>query len=213
MKKILIYGAGGAGRELCDNIKNDKLIDVIGIIDDTMEPGTMIDGTIVVGGASYLKEYDGDIAFCIVGVPLLKKTMIELIKKDYPGVQFPVLINARSCVSTHASFGEGAIVAQPYNHIVPGVQIGKHVWINSYCGIGHNVKIGDWTTIYTNVHFGGGSQVGERCVIGTSVTIKPGVKIGNNVIAGGGTVIVRDVPDNVTIVGNPARIIKEHGNG
>jgi acetyltransferase-like isoleucine patch superfamily enzyme len=47
--------------------------------------------------------------------------------------------------------------------------------------------------------------VGDRVRIGSNSTILP-VKIGNNVIIGAGSVVTKDIPDNVTVYGNPARI-------
>ena len=48
--------------------------------------------------------------------------------------------------------------------------------------------------------------------IGGNVTILPGVRIGNNVTIGAGSVVTRDIPDNVIAVGNPCRVIKPVGN-
>lgn len=51
--------------------------------------------------------------------------------------------------------------------------------------------------------------IGDDVWIGGSVTIVPGVRIGNNVIIGAGSVVTRDIPDDVVAVGNPAKIIKK----
>ena len=45
-------------------------------------------------------------------------------------------------------------------------------------------------------------------MIGANSVVKQGIKIGNNVTIGAGAVIINDVSDNLTIVGNPGRIIK-----
>ncbi len=50
--------------------------------------------------------------------------------------------------------------------------------------------------------------IGHNVWIGGSVTILPGVTIGNNVVIGAGSVVTKDIPDNVVAAGNPARIIK-----
>jgi len=49
------------------------------------------------------------------------------------------------------------------------------------------------------------TEIGDRVRIGSNSTILP-VKIGNNVIIGAGSVVTKDVPDNCTVYGNPARI-------
>ena len=50
--------------------------------------------------------------------------------------------------------------------------------------------------------------IGNNVWIGGSVTILPGVTIGNNVTVGAGAVVTRDVPDNVVVAGNPAKVIR-----
>lgn len=50
--------------------------------------------------------------------------------------------------------------------------------------------------------------IGDDCYIGTGATILGPIKIGNNVTIGAGAIVVKDVPDNCVVAGNPARIIK-----
>ncbi|MDF2883985.1 MAG: maltose O-acetyltransferase, partial [Clostridiaceae bacterium] len=45
--------------------------------------------------------------------------------------------------------------------------------------------------------------------VGGSVVINPGIHIGNNVVIGSGSVVTKDIPDNVIVVGNPAKVIRE----
>lgn len=57
----------------------------------------------------------------------------------------------------------------------------------------------------------GGSPVtiGDNVWIGGNTTINPGVTIGSNVVIGSGSVVTRDIPDNVVAAGNPARVLRE----
>jgi acetyltransferase-like isoleucine patch superfamily enzyme len=54
------------------------------------------------------------------------------------------------------------------------------------------------------------TYIGKRCFIAVGATILPGVKIGDEVIVGAGAVVTKDVPSNVIVAGNPARIIREN---
>ncbi len=52
--------------------------------------------------------------------------------------------------------------------------------------------------------------IGKNCFIAVGATILPGVKIGNEVIVGAGAVVTKNVPSNVIVAGNPAKIIREN---
>lgn len=207
MKEIVLYGAGGAGRELAFGLSIGNEWQVIGFVDDTMQAGEWVDGIRTLGGEEWLRWYAGPVALCIVGKPKVKQGIIEALQALTGDIYFPVLIDSHSIVHPSVQFGEGCIVAQPYNHITVGVKLGCHVWVNSYTGIGHDVTIGDYTTIYTAAQIGGGCRIGSFCVIGTGAILRPGVKIGAGVTVGGGAVVVKDVRDGVTVAGVPAREI------
>lgn len=86
--------------------------------------------------------------------------------------------------------------------------------------IGHNVQCGPHVSLYTAGHplhpetrktgyeWGAGITIGDNVWLGGNVIVNPGVTIGHNVVAGSGSVITRDMPDNVLCAGNPARIIR-----
>ena len=54
------------------------------------------------------------------------------------------------------------------------------------------------------------TYIGRKCFIAVNATILPGVHIGNEVIVGAGSVVTRNVPSNVIVAGNPAKIIREN---
>ena len=87
-----------------------------------------------------------------------------------------------------------------------GIHIGKNTLISSQVTIlSHHYpkKIeGDREIGHVNTY------IGDNCVAGISAIILAGVRIGDNVVVGAGSVVTRDVPSNVTIVGNPAQVIK-----
>ena len=86
--------------------------------------------------------------------------------------------------------------------------------------IGDNCFIGPNVSIYTACHpldakgrnelieWSEPVTIGDNVWIGGSVTIVPGVRIGNNAVIGAGSTVTRDIPDNVLVAGNPARVIK-----
>ena len=88
------------------------------------------------------------------------------------------------------------------------------VTIGDDCFIGPNVSI--YTACHstdpvernTRIEWAEPVTIGDNVWIGGSVTILPGVSIGNNVTIGAGSVVTKDIPDNVVAVGNPCKVIK-----
>lgn len=98
----------------------------------------------------------------------------------------------------------------PYSSVLE-----KGVNIAHFHGIVIHQKstIGQGTVIYQNVCIGGrngqgGAIIGEKCVLGAGCCILGEIKIGNNVKIGANAVVLEDVPDNCTVVGIPAKIVR-----
>ncbi|MWK60345.1 transferase, partial [Pseudomonas otitidis] len=92
--------------------------------------------------------------------------------------------------------------------ITVDIKIGNHVIINLDCTLGHDDIIHDYVTIYPSVNVSGNVEVGECSELGTGMQIIQGKIIGNETIVGAGAVVIRDIPDKCTAVGNPAKVIK-----
>jgi serine O-acetyltransferase len=102
--------------------------------------------------------------------------------------------------------------------IHPGAQVGNGFFIDHGMGvvIGETTVIGDNVTLYQGVTLGGtGKATGKRhptighdVVIGCGARVLGNIHIGNDVRIGAGSVVVRDVPDDCTVIGVPGRIVQ-----
>ncbi|MDH5427769.1 MAG: serine O-acetyltransferase [Nitrospirota bacterium] len=105
--------------------------------------------------------------------------------------------------------------------IHPGATIGVGFFIDHGMGvvIGETTEIGDYVTLFQGVTLGGtGKERGKRhptlgnhVVVGAGAKVLGGIRIGDNVKVGANAVVLRSVPANSTVVGNPGRIVKFDG--
>lgn len=211
---LLIYGAGGAGRELAFSLSLEKDInkrwELKGFVDDDKSLwGKTINRLPLSGGFEWLRENGGGaIALTTVGNPIKKRALVHRLK-TLKNISFPLIIGPNSIVSDFVEFGEGCIVSLSFNWISPNVKLGNFVFVNCSTRIGHDVSIGDYTTVFSDIDISGGAQVGADCIIGSGVTINPSIKIGDGSIIGAGSVVAKDIPSKVIAAGVPAKILKE----
>lgn len=126
---------------------------------------------------------------------------------------------------------KGSMYFEPPFHCEYGshIEIGEGFYANTGCvmldvgriTIGDNVLFGPNVSLYTAGHpihpesrksgyeYGIPIKIGDNVWIGGSCVILPGVTIGNNVVIGAGSVVTKDIPDNVCAAGNPCRVIRE----
>ncbi|OOM73654.1 galactoside O-acetyltransferase [Clostridium puniceum] len=126
--------------------------------------------------------------------------------------------------------GDNIFIEQPFHcDYGKNIEVGNNFFVNYNCiildigkvKIGDNVLFAPNVSIYTAGHpihpesrnsgyeYGIEVIIGDNVWVGGSVVINPGVKIGNNVVIGSGSVVTKDIPDNVIAVGNPCKVIRE----
>ncbi len=87
--------------------------------------------------------------------------------------------------------------------------IGENTFLDNQVHMAHNVRVGKNCMIAGQVGFAGSSTIGDNVSIGGQAGVSGHLKIGNNVRIGGGSGVVKDIPDNTTVMGYPAVPLKE----
>ncbi len=107
------------------------------------------------------------------------------------------------------AIGEGAVFC-PNSMVTSNATIGRFFQANIYSYVAHDCVIGDFVTFAPGVRCNGRVHIGDYAYVGTNAVIREGapgkpLRIGAGAVIGMGAVVTKDVPEGVTVVGNPAR--------
>lgn len=212
MKDIAIIGAGGFGREvqmLIEQINNKtQKYNFIGFFDDAYKKGEIVNGFPILGGIIEINKIKTNLNVVLaIGDPNTKRAIISKIKTNY--ISYPTLINPNVEIGNdkYIRIGKGCIITSGVI-ITTNITIGNHVILNLSCTVGHDSVIDDFCSFMPSVNISGDVIIAKNVYIGTGATIINKIYIGENSTIGAGTVVIKDIPDGATVVGNPGRIIK-----
>lgn len=212
MEKIVIYGAGGFGREIACLIRTlnmqEKQWDLMGFIDDGLPVGHSNRFGKVLGGLDSLNDYPEKIAVVIsVAAPEILRQLTEKITN--PNIWYPNLIapDVKFHDPDSFSLGIGNIIFFSCR-ISCDVKIGNFNLLNSLVSLGHDVCLGDRNVLNPAVRISGESTVGNDNFFGIHSIILQGLSIGNNTRIGVSSVVMRNTKDDSLYFGNPARKIR-----
>ena len=122
--------------------------------------------------------------------------------------QFPNLIHGTSYISPSVKLSHGLLI-EPKSLISACSNIDFGVTVKRGCNVGHHAELDEFVTLNPGVVLSGHVRIGACSMIGSGTTIKDGVNIGENTLVGAGSVVLRDLPDNVVAFGNPCKVQKE----
>ena len=212
MKDLIIFGAGGFGREVAWAVERINNVtpswNLLGFMDDDDSvQGTKINGYPVLGKTGDVCGYP-DVCFVVaVGSSKTREKIVNNMKAANPDIKFGTVIDPTVEMSNHVTIGEGTIICA-HTIITVNIEIGSHVIINLDCTIGHDTIIQDYVTLYPSVNISGITTIGHAVELGTGMQIVQGKIVKDYSIVGAGAVVVKDIPAKCTAVGSPAKPIK-----
>jgi len=216
-KRLCIYCAGGLGLEILQLAKiineKNKEWEYICFIDDAPElEGQKINGVEVLSFERYLESAvkETDRFIIAAGESVTRKAIDRKLQEH--GLFLDCLIHPDNHVADTADLGPGTIVQNNVNP-PPNCKVGRCVLLQGNSAIGHEVEVGDYSTISTFSFVGGETSIGEECYIAPGAMLRNKIKIGKNCIVGMGSIVTKDVPDNSVVYGNPGRVVRENTSG
>lgn len=209
---VIVLGASGHAKVVMDTIEKSEGFFVSGLVDDNPAlQGALIYGYQVIGDRQTLLEQRFKLsgAACIVAIGdnHIRTEVAAWLEAN--GFSLGVAIFHPSAQVARGVFvGSGSIVMAGAL-INSDARIGKNVIVNTGSIVEHDCVIGDGAHVAPGVTMCGGIVVGARTLIGAGAVLHPNVHIGKDVIIGAGATVVCDVPDGLTVVGTPAKMMRK----
>lgn len=209
---IAIYGAGGFAREVAWLVSECSLparqYEVVCFIDDNpISHGTRVNDVPAMSLEDAYQQFPEARVVAGIGSPQTRQRVIE--KCAAMGFGFETIIHPRAERSRWIEIGNGAVICAG-SILTTNIVLGQQVQINLDCTIGHDVILGDYTTLAPGVHVSGWVHFGKRVYVGTGANIINGTQeqpliIEDDAVIGAGACVTKSVATGLTVVGVPAK--------
>jgi UDP-perosamine 4-acetyltransferase len=204
MKGVVVVGAGGHAKVVIDTLRAmGRTVDFC-VADHAVEG---IDVPVRTGDDQLARLLNDGYRQAIVAVGDNAKRAQLAAKISAAGFELISAISPQAVVSRSVVVGSGVLI-QPGAILNAGVRIEDLAIINTAAVIEHDSRVAYGAHLGPASALAGRVSVGKLTLIGLGARVIPGITIGANVIVGAGAVIIADLPDDVTAVGVPARILK-----
>jgi len=227
LPSIIILGAGGHGRVILDIIRQAGQFTPIGFLDNnTALHGRRVDGLPVLGGIDLISKNrtpgvnqrapgfspaGPNDAMCssaviAIGDNGIRRLIAEQV--EAAGIALPPIIHPSAQIATNVTIGRGVVIAAGAL-VCAHCQIGDYAILNTGCIVDHESMIGTAVHVCPGVRLAGHVTLESGAFIGIGSTVIQNVRIGFEAIVGAGAVVTTNVDPMTTVVGVPARAIKD----
>lgn len=203
-KKVIFIGAGGHAKSVLDCLDKEEY-ELVGFIDNH-KVGSHCGVPILGKDLNDIDEAHRYIYFVSIGDNRCRMDWFN--KLNDQGLETINIISPKAVVSVNAKLGKGVFVGH-FAVINSGASVDDDCIINTMALVEHECHVGKHCHISTKAVINGGVIVEDEVFLGSGATVNGQLQIKKQSIIGSGSVVIRDVKSNVTVVGNPARVIKE----
>ncbi|MCI5225200.1 MAG: acetyltransferase [Candidatus Electrothrix sp. AX2] len=213
-KKFVLWGSAGHAKVLADliEISNSK---VIALFDNNPNVLSCLPGIPLFYGEDGLRDWVNQVenpekfaaALAIGGSQGKDRKKIATLLSRVR-LSLPTLIHNSAILSDSVVLGRATQVLA--NSVVAAdTIIGEVCIINNSATIDHECRIGNGVHVAPGAVLCGCVTIEDYSMIGAGAVVLPRINVGKNVVIGAGAIVTRDIPDGVTVVGNPAKLISE----
>lgn len=205
MEDIILLGSGGHAHSVVDSIEQVNQYHVVGFLDVAEKQENSYKGYQVCGTDDDLRDYylegvkNAFVAIGYMGNNTVRFSLYKRLKEI--GFNIPNIIDITAIVADDVVLEDGIFIGKRAvvntNSVIKRMSI-----INTGAIIEHDCFLGEYSHLAVGGILCGGVSVGTRTLIGANATVIQNIKIGNDVIVGAGTVIAKDLRDNIVKYGN-----------
>ena len=208
VNNIIIVGASGFGREVAWLIENSDNWNVKGFVDDNKDlENKRVNDYPVLGTIDFLLNVNEKTNVVVaIGNPQVRKKIVERLQPN-KNILFPNIVDKDVIIDRTITLGFGNIICKG-NILTTNIEIGDFNHINLSCTVGHDVRFHDYITVYPGVNISGNVIMNDCVEVGTGSQIIQGKKIVEDTVIGAGSVVVKDIVENGTYIGVPAKRMK-----
>lgn len=210
LPRCVIVGAGGHGRVVLDILARAGSCEVIGFLDSNENVwGRRADGLPILGGLDRLPALRDEGltgAIVAIGDNGIRRSFADRI--EAAGVTLINAIHPSANLAHNVNLGRNIVVAAGAL-VCAHCQIGDSVILNTGCIVDHESMIGTAAHICPGARLAGRVVVESGAFVGIGATVLQCLRIGADAIVGGGAVVIRDVEPLSTVVGVPAKPIRD----
>ena len=206
VRRILIVGAGGFGREVLQWTRDawpEHTGKIAGFLsaDPHALHGHALDLPILGDPAAFEPE-PGDALLLAIGIPTVRRSVAEDLERR--GATFLTLVHPAAIVFPTATIGSGSILC-PHAIASDSVRLGRFTLMNYHSSLGHDAHAGDFAVLSPYAALGGGAAIGPDVFLGLHASIGPGVQIGPRTKITANSAALHDAPADSLIHGVPGR--------
>jgi len=207
VRRILIVGAGGLGREVL-HWACDAWPDMAPLIEGFLSADAGIlaghDCSLpVIGDPARFEPQSGDALLLAIGIQHVRRRVAENLLAR--GAEFLTLVHPTAIVAPTASIGAGSIVC-PGVIVSDAARLGRFTLLNYHASIAHDGATGDFAVLAPYATLGGGARVADDVFLGLHASVGPGIEVGMGSKVAANSCALADVPPESLVHGVPGRL-------
>jgi sugar O-acyltransferase (sialic acid O-acetyltransferase NeuD family) len=212
MARVVILGAGGHAQVVADILlraaEAGSSANPVAYLDDNRALyGRVLLGLPVLGSLAELDSVEHDAVIVGIGDNEVRRGLYRVLAER--GEQFAIARHPAAVLAPDTQVGPGTMICAGVV-VNTGSVIGADTILNTGCTVDHHNRVKDHAHIAPGVHLGGEVLVDEGALVGIGATVMPRCSLGAWSTVGAGACVTQPVPSGVTVVGIPARPIRNY---